>query len=123
MLWVMAESWWGGEVQRPAFGKLAGWMLTVGAWTILSHGRKSALARETKAARFLTEILALAVGLPLAVALLISVLFLSLLALVPIPSLRRALSGMLLTLTGVLGRQLRARRTRPPAICDRQQDS
>ena len=47
--------------------------------------------------------MALAVGLPLAVALQISVLILSLLALVPIPSLRRALSGMLLTLTGILG--------------------
>jgi hypothetical protein len=101
--WVMAESWWGREVQRPAFGKLAGWMLTVGAWTILSHGMKSAVARKTTATRLTTEILALAVGLPLAIALQISVLFLSLLALVPIPSLRRALSGMLLILTGVLG--------------------
>src|SRR5262249_46356675 len=35
--WLMAESWWGGDVQAPAFGKVAGWMMTVGAWSILSH--------------------------------------------------------------------------------------
>ena len=30
----------GGEVQRPAFRKLAGWMITMGVWTILSHATK-----------------------------------------------------------------------------------
>ena len=32
--WLIAESWWSGEVKAPAFGKLAGWMMTVGAWSL-----------------------------------------------------------------------------------------
>src|SRR5881392_986705 len=35
--WLLAESWWGGELQRPAFHKVATWMLTTGTWMIVSH--------------------------------------------------------------------------------------
>ena len=101
--WLIAESWWGREVQPPPFGKLAGWMLTVGAWATVSHAAKRALARKQGTARIAAIVGALALSLPIAVLLQFAVFVLSILALVPIPRLRKALSGMLLTLTGVLG--------------------
>lgn len=101
--WLLAESWWGGEIQPPPFGKVAGWMLTAGAWSILTHATKRAQSSKTDTRRLLREILALIVWLPLSILLQVSVLLLSLLALLPIPFVRNALSGVLLAITGVLG--------------------
>lgn len=101
--WLMAESWWGGQVQRPAFSKVAGWMITVGAWIMLSHATKWGLARRTKVARVAVQLLALALWIPLSLLFQISVLLISVLALLPLPRLRSALSGALLALTGILG--------------------
>ena len=101
--WLVAESWWGGDVQRPSFGKLAGWMLTIGSSSILSHATKRWQSGRSKFARVGNQVLAHAIWLPLATALQISVLLLSILAILPIPVVRRGLSSFLLLLTGVLG--------------------
>jgi hypothetical protein len=101
--WLMAESWWGGDVQPPPFGKLAGWMMTVGAWSILSHVSKHVPATKNRVLRALRQVLAVVVWLVLSLALQIIVVILSVLALLPIPGARKALSGVLLALTGVLG--------------------
>ena len=101
--WLMAESWWGGDVQRPLFGKLAFWMLTVGAWVVFSHFGKrrrwgAGVVAETKAI-----LVSLGVSLPIVLAFQLCVLALSILAVLPIPPLRKSLSGLLLAMTGVLG--------------------
>lgn len=101
--WLMAESWWGGDVQRPLFGKLAFWMLTVGAWVVFSHFGKrrrwgAGAVAETKAV-----LVSLGVSLPIVLAFQLAVLALSILAVLPIPPLRKGLSALLLAMTGVLG--------------------
>jgi hypothetical protein len=101
--WLIAESWWSGEVKAPAFGKLAGWMMTVGAWSLLSHVSKGVRRRKYHATRIAMDIVALLVWLVLAACLQLSVLALSVFALLPIPGARKVLSGVLLALTGVLG--------------------
>ena len=101
--WLVAESWWGGDVKPPAFGKLAGWMMTVGAWSILSHVSKRVRRRKYHATRIAMDIVALLVWLVLAALLQLSILALSVFALLPIPGARKVLSGVLLALTGVLG--------------------
>lgn len=100
--WLLAESWWASEFRRPPFSQIAGWLLTVGTWVILSHaGKRVRLAAsgwgKTRAATgFLSSIL-------LAALLQVLVALLALLAVLPIPPLRKWLSGVLLTLTGTLG--------------------
>jgi Ca2+/Na+ antiporter len=95
--WLLAESWWGGEVRRPSFFKLAGWMLTTGAWMIVSHFLRGARSRTSRFAQFLF------VALPLVVLSQLAILILSVLALIPLPNIRSMLSGVLLRLTGVVG--------------------
>lgn len=101
--WLMAESWWGGDVQAPAFGKMSGWMMTFGAWTILSHFTKHIARRQYKATRAALYLFALVASIVLASLLQIAIVALSLLAILPIPGIHKALAGMLLALTGVLG--------------------
>jgi hypothetical protein len=101
--WLMAESWWGGDVQPPAFGKLAKWMMTVGAWIILSHISKGVLRFRHRASRIAMQVVAVLLWLVLASLFQLVVLTLSLFALLPIPGIRKTLSGILLAITGVLG--------------------
>ncbi|HSB10940.1 MAG TPA: hypothetical protein VLM38_15745 [Blastocatellia bacterium] len=101
--WLLAESWWAAEFRRPRFGELAGWLLTTGSWMILSHAGKSARMSGKKWKRGLQATRAFAVSLPLALLVQLLVAVLAVLAAVPIPKLRKALSGALLTLTGTLG--------------------
>jgi hypothetical protein len=100
--WLMAESWWGGDVQRPPFGKLTFWMLTIGAWVVFSHFGKhrrfGTIGGEAKAI-----LVSLFVSLPIALAFEALVVALSLLAVLPIPQIRRSLSSFLLAMSGVLG--------------------
>ena len=101
--WLLAESCWANEFRRPPFGRLARWMVGVGAWMILSHFGKLVRLRLAgwKRWAFGLPVFLFAVLLALLVQLLVAVLGLA--ALIPIPRLRRALSGLLLTLTGTLG--------------------
>ncbi len=101
--WLLAESWWGGELQRPAFSKVANWMLTTGTWMIVSHflwrsrlGKKGAWLR-------VRQILAATSSLLFAGLTQLGVLVLMVLALIPVKKLREVLSGILLRVTGVLG--------------------
>lgn len=100
--WMVAESWWGAEVRRPEFYELAGWMLTTGAWMIVSHFIRpggGGRVRDT-VSRVLRLLFA---ALPLVILSQVLVAALATLALLPIPKLRAALSGVLLKLTGVVG--------------------
>src|SRR5688572_1454140 len=101
--WVLAESWWGGDVQPPPFGRFAGWLLTTGAWTAVAHVTKWSRVRENKVARVGVELLMTLLGLIVAMLLQVAVLAVSILALLPIPPLRRGLSRVLLVITWVLG--------------------
>jgi hypothetical protein len=101
--WLMAESWWSGGVQPPAFRKVAGWMMTVGAWSLLSHLTKHIGRRRSRALRVLSQLLALVQWIVLASLLQFTILVLTAFTILPIPGARRALSNILLTLTGVLG--------------------
>ena len=38
--WLMAEGGWGNDVQPPPVGRFAAWLVTIGAWMILSHVTK-----------------------------------------------------------------------------------
>jgi hypothetical protein len=100
--WLMAESWWGGDVQRPPFSKLAFWMLTIGAWVVFSHfGKHRRFGTIGGDARAI--LVSLFVSLPVALVFQAMVLALSILAALPIPALRKSLSAFLLAMTGVLG--------------------
>src|SRR6188768_238493 len=101
--WVVAESWWSGDIHQPAFGKMAGWMMTVGAWSILSHVTKHIGRRRNKVVNVLLQIVALAKWIVLASVLQLTVLVLMAFTIVPIPGTRAFLSRILLAITGVLG--------------------
>jgi len=103
-VWLWAESWWGGEVQPPAFGRMATWMTTVGAWSILVHFTKHIDHTSTRAPmRLVLYVLALVAWLVLALALQITVITISILRILPIPAMRRRLADVLLAVTGILG--------------------
>lgn len=102
-VWLWAESWWGGDVQPPAFGRMAVWMMTVGAWSILAHFTKHIVFRTPTPVRFVRYVLALLAWIVLASLLQILVVTLSILRILPIPGTRKALADVLVTLTGVLG--------------------
>jgi len=101
--WLMAESWWGGDVQAPPFGKVALWMMTVGAWSILSHVAKHVRRHPRSTTRAILSIAALIQWIVLASLLQIAIVLLSLFTVLPIPGIRKRLSGILLAITGVLG--------------------
>lgn len=101
--WLLAESWWADELRRPRFARLALWMLTVGTWMIFSHAGRSFQLRPKDWAAKLRAVPVFLASFFVASFVQIVVAFLALLALLPIPALRRGLSGVLLTLTGTLG--------------------
>jgi len=101
--WLLAESWWASEFRKPRFGELAGWLLTTGCWMILSHAGKTVRLSSRNWPRRLRAIGMLLVSLPAALLVQIVVATLAILAAIPIPQLRSALSGVLLKLTGTLG--------------------
>jgi hypothetical protein len=99
--WMVAESWWAGQFQRPPFGTFARWMLSRGPWVILSHfgGKLRSVDGWRKCPAFFAFLMAM----PVAVLAQIIVAVIAILALIPLPRLREALSGLLLKLTGTLG--------------------
>jgi hypothetical protein len=99
--WLLAESWWAGEFRRPPFTKLAGWLLTVGPWAIISHA--SRWLPDAPRAQLPYQALKVVLSIPLSWLMQIVVVLLAVLAWLPIPGLRRAISGLLLRLTGTLG--------------------
>src|SRR5262245_35318876 len=102
--WLIAESWWGDDVAAPAVGKFAGWLLTIGAWTIQSHVTKPRATTTTnKVARGLLEAWRVGSGVVAAILFQLLVIVVALLALLPIPAIRGALSSFLLKVSGVLG--------------------
>src|SRR6266704_2923232 len=99
----LAESWWGGELQRPAFRKVATWMLTTGTWMIVSHFLWRSRLRKKGAWLRVRQVLAATSSLLVAGLTQLGVLVLMVLALIPVKKLREVLSGILLRVTGVLG--------------------
>jgi hypothetical protein len=101
--WLVAENAWGTVVRQPRFGKLAGWLLTAGSWAVLSHALRSGAQSPNGLVRSLSRVISVSVALVAMLLLQVAIGALALLAVVPIPRLRAALSGLLLKLTGVLG--------------------
>jgi pimeloyl-ACP methyl ester carboxylesterase len=99
--WLLAESWWADEFRRPPFMKLAGWLLTIGPWAIISHA--SRWLRGAPRVQQPYQLLKIVLAVPLSLLLQILVGLLALLAWLPIPVLRRTVSGFLLRVTGTLG--------------------
>ncbi len=101
--WTLAESCWAGEFRDPPFGRLAAWMISVGAWTVVSHYAKQVRARFRSWRRPVLGLPLLLAAIVLALLVQLMVALLAVLAVIPVPRLRRALSGLLRLLTGTLG--------------------
>lgn len=101
--WLLAEGRWAGEVRQPTFFTLAGWMLTTGAWMIVSHFLRQMQSRGGVLSRVGRVLRVAMFALPLVVLNQALVLILTVLAVIPVPRLRAMLSDVLLALTGVLG--------------------
>ena len=101
--WLLAESWWAGDFEKPPFTKLAGWLLTTGAWTILIHAARPAFRRPRRKWGIVVAVMRMLLAIPLAWLLQIIVVLVSLLAWVPVPKFRQLLSNLLLRLSGTLG--------------------
>ena len=102
-VWLLAESWWAGDFDKPPFARLAGWLLTTGAWAILMHAARPAFQHPRTKGRIAVALVRTLLAIPLAWLLQIAVILVSLLAWVPFPKFRRALSNLLLRLSGTLG--------------------
>jgi hypothetical protein len=101
--WLLAESWWAGDFENPPFARLAGWLLTTGAWAILMHAARPAFQRPRTRRRIAVAVARTLLAIPLAWLLQIAVILVSLLAWVPFPKFRHFLSNLLLRLSGTLG--------------------
>jgi hypothetical protein len=101
--WRLAESWWAGDFKKPPFTMLAGWLLSTGFWTVLSHAARSAFTRKGGWWLRVFDVVKIAAAIPAGWLLQIGVVLLALLAWVPIPKMRRALSALLLRISGTLG--------------------
>jgi hypothetical protein len=101
--WLLAESWWADEFRRPPFMKLAGWLLTIGPWAIISHASRWLWLGNAPKAQRPYQLLKIVAAVPLSWLMQIAVALLTVLAWLPVPALRRAVSGFLLRLTGTLG--------------------
>jgi hypothetical protein len=99
--WLLAESWWADEFRRPPFMKLAGWLLTIGPWAIISHA--SRWLRHAPKVQRPYQLLKIILAVPLSVLMQLVVAAMAVLAWLPIPVLRRLISGVLLRITGTLG--------------------
>jgi len=102
-LWLFAESWWAGDFEKPPFARLAGWLLTTGAWAILVHAARPAFRAPRTTRRIIIAAMRTLLAIPVAWLLQIAVILVSLLAWVPIPRFRQLLSNVLLRLSGTLG--------------------
>jgi hypothetical protein len=101
LTWLLAESWWADEFSRPPFMKLAGWLLTIGPWAIISHA--SRWLRHAPRVQVPYQLLKIVLAIPLSMLMQLVVASLALVAWLPIPVLRNAISGFLLRITGTLG--------------------
>jgi pimeloyl-ACP methyl ester carboxylesterase len=99
--WLLAESWWAEEFRRPPFMKLAGWLLTVGPWAMISH--TSRWRRDAPLLQRGYRLLEIILAIPLSWLMQIVVASVAVVAWLPIPVLRRSVSGFLLRITGTLG--------------------
>lgn len=102
-LWLLTESWWAGDFQHPPFAKLAGWLLTTGAWAILIHAARPAFQHPRTGGRIALAVIRTLLAIPLAWLLQVAVILVSLLAWLPFPKFRMLLSNLLLQLSGTLG--------------------
>lgn len=99
--WLLAESWWADEFSRPPFMKLAAWLLTIGPWAIISHASRWLGVAPRVQVPY--QLLKIVLAVPLSMLMQIAVASLALVAWLPIPVVRRAVSGFLLRITGTLG--------------------
>jgi hypothetical protein len=119
--WLLAECWWGEQVQPPPVFTLLGWMFSRGPWIALAHfaerawrfSRRAPLPVDASRAQRVGRVIAswkTAAWLPAALLFLLSSISLQLfllisavVALIPIPSVRRYVSAVLQRATSILG--------------------
>ena len=98
--WIFAETWWADVFDKPTFLKLAKWIFKIGPWLAISHvARRDRLEPTNKLWHRIRVLLAIV----FAFAVQVFILILSVIALIPIPKLRRSLSGLLSTLSATIG--------------------
>jgi hypothetical protein len=110
---VLAESWWAADFPPPAFSELATWMLTFGSWIVISHmlafwqAWAARVFPRPKWLRGMVSSAAAVLGLAVAAGALflvqILLLVLGLLAVLPVPSIRRWVTGVVLGLESLIG--------------------
>jgi hypothetical protein len=101
--WLLAEAHWAEEVRTPSFSRLAGWLLTTGAWILLSHATRSATAHKGSNWYYLKVAEAILLALLAVPVMQLTIFVLAVLGALPIPRLRALLSDVLLRASGALG--------------------
>jgi hypothetical protein len=103
--WLFAEAWWGPQVLTPPISSFTLWLVTRGPWLMLFHFNQRLLASPT-----LHDGWKWLIGVPLSVvwvvlSLLLTIVLVaaSLLAVVPIGRVRRAVFTVLRRIAGVVG--------------------
>jgi hypothetical protein len=103
--WLFAEAWWGPQVLTPPISSFTMWLVTRGPWLLMFHFNQRLLA-----SRDLHNGWKWLIGIPLSilwvvVSLLLSVVLIaaSLLAIIPIGRVRRAVFAVLRSIAGVVG--------------------
>lgn len=120
--WLFAESWWGEQVQPPGVFDLLGWLFSRGVWVLLAHvaeqawqfthPRYAGTGRWTERVlrkldvtrwRHLAWLSAAGAFLQLAALLQLLLLIAAVLALIPVPAVRRFIAVVLQHATLILG--------------------
>ena len=100
----MRESWWANRFTAPPIHELSWWLLLVGTWSILSHGRKSVWRSDVDGYFLpLAYLKVLFTWVPVAFLYQIAVILISLLGVVPFAPWRSYVTGLLIGLSKTLG--------------------
>src|SRR5215813_13050053 len=103
--WLFAEAWWGPQVLTPPISSFTMWLVTRGPWLMLFHFNQRLLSSPT-----LHNGWKWVIGIPLSIVWMVLSLLLStilvaasLLAVIPIGRVRRAVFAVLRRIAGVVG--------------------
>jgi hypothetical protein len=126
--WLLAESWWAEEFVPPAFKGMATWLLplvprlVIGqAATILSRVRRSEEGRFLRARHSIPPLLLFVLSIPFALLSFLLLVVLLILSVLPLPFIKRGITGVALSLSGSIGDSfaLVASRTRFSSMVNR----
>jgi hypothetical protein len=103
--WLFAEAWWGAQVLTPSISSFTMWLVTRGPWLVLFHFNQRLLASPTlhNGWKWLIGVPLTIVWVVLSLLLTIVLVAASLLAVIPVGRVRRAVFMILRRMAGVLG--------------------